>query len=81
MNAPNYLVGDGIFETDRALFKFYNEEIYIVLRKTNGNYMINGFNKMDTQDIDESIMTSLYLEWLRAMKLTRQPRYRDKALH
>jgi hypothetical protein len=43
--------------------------------------MIHGFNKIDSQDINEATMQSLYLEFLRAMKLTRQTRYRDKALH
>lgn len=81
MNAPNFLVGDGIFESDRTLFKYYNEETYIVLRKNEGRYMIHGFNKIDSQDINEATMQSLYLEFLRAMKLTRQTRYRDKALH
>lgn len=81
MKAPNFMVGDGIFEDDRTLFKFYNEEIYIVLRKTDGNYVIHGFNKTDSQDFNDAKIDYMYLDLLRAMKLTRQPRYRDKAFH
>ncbi|MHA7843432.1 MAG: hypothetical protein ACX93I_08950 [Winogradskyella sp.] len=81
MNAPSFLVGDVIFEADRTLFKFSREDIYIVLRKPKDTYMIHGFNKMDAEAIDDDTMAAEYLNLLRSMKLIRQPRYRDKALH
>ena len=81
MNAPSFLVGDVIFEADRTLFKFSREDIYIVLRKPADTYMIHGFNKMNAEAIDDETMATEYLNLLRSMKLIRQPRYRDKALH
>ncbi|WP_460218496.1 hypothetical protein [Psychroserpens sp. MEBiC05023] len=80
MDKPNFMVGDGVFETDRTLFKFYNEDIFIVLKKHNNNYIITGFNKMNSDTIDTTIMEAQYLDLLRSMKLIRQPRYRNKEL-
>jgi len=82
MSKPNFMVGDYYDENGLIEFKFYKEDITIVLTKTTENkFIISGFNGVLSDDIDNEIMKNQYLELLRAMKLTRQARYRNKVLN
>lgn len=81
MSQPNFMVGDYYTENGLLEFKFYNEDITIVLTHNSENkFIISGFNGLLSSDIDDTVMIHQYLDLLRSLKLTRQPRYRNKAL-
>ncbi|WP_047547523.1 hypothetical protein [Psychroserpens sp. Hel_I_66] len=81
MSQPNFMVGDYFNDNGLIEFRFYNEETTIVFTKNDQNeMMVSGFNGTMSKDIDRIYMKDHYLELLRAMKLTRQPRYRSEDL-
>ncbi|BAO76860.1 hypothetical protein [Winogradskyella sp. PG-2] len=82
MNKPNFMVGDYYDKNNLIEYKFYNEDISIVLTKNNkNNFIISGFNGNKSGAINEDLRKNYYLDFLRSMKLTRQARYRNKALN
>lgn len=80
MLQENYLTGDPLFQTNRVVFKFYNEETNILLKKLNGNYIVTGFNGLPAEYISDDDLRANCLDYLRAMKLIRSKTYRDKNL-
>ncbi|SHH44812.1 hypothetical protein SAMN05444148_2039 [Winogradskyella jejuensis] len=82
LKAQDFTVGDYYNENGLTEFKFYKEDITLILEKNSDNeFIIVGFNGYKSSTITEPIMKSLYLEFLRAMKLVRKPRYRNKDLN
>ncbi|WP_299125832.1 hypothetical protein [uncultured Winogradskyella sp.] len=82
MNKPNFMVGDYYGDNGFIEFKFYNEAITIVFTKNEEGYLIvSGFNGIKSDSITSEVVKNQYLDLLRSMKLTRQPKYRNKALN
>ena len=82
MSQPNFMVGDYYRDNGLIEFKFYKEDITLVLTKNSeDNFIISGFNGNASNTIDATILKNQYLDLLRAMKLTRQARYRNKELN
>lgn len=82
LKAQDFTVGDYYNENGFTEFKFYKENITLVLEKNDANkFIIVGFNGYKSSAITKPIMKSLYLELLRAMRLVRKPRYRNKDLN
>ena len=82
MSKPNFMVGDYYRDNGLIEFKFYKEDITIVLTKDDNNqFVISGFNGSSSSAIDATALKNQYLDLLRSMKLTRQARYRNKELN
>ena len=73
-------VGDVTFDSDRASFKFYDEETTVNFQKTKDGYLIDGFNGMESKNISEQDMKDNYLKFLRALKVIRSEKYRNKTI-
>ena len=80
MAQPSFLTGDATFDGDDVVFKFYNEEIFINLKRDNNSFIITGFNHLNSGNITYAWMDGRYLDFLRAMKLIRSGQYRSKDL-
>lgn len=81
MEKPNPMVGDIEFDGDKAIFKFYGEDIFLLLQKIDNSYKISGFNKINSKNINQQIITNQYLDLLRASKFIRQKQYIDKSIN
>jgi hypothetical protein len=82
MSQPNFMVGDYYRDNGLIEFKFYKEDITLVLSKNSeNNFIISGFNGSASSVIDATALKNQYLDLLRSMKLTRQARYRNKELN
>ncbi|MGS2726627.1 hypothetical protein ACU8DI_08460 [Psychroserpens sp. BH13MA-6] len=78
MKKPDFLVGDYYNDNGYTEFKYYNEDITLVLSKdSDHNFVISGFNGLKSDVIDDAIMKGQYLDLLRALKLIRKPQYRN----
>lgn len=78
MTKPSFLVGDVFFEDDDVTFKFYEEEITVLLKRKNNNFIVTGFNGMNAATINNNIIQNQYADLLRSMKLIRSEKYRPK---
>ncbi|MFM9985431.1 MAG: hypothetical protein ACKVOK_09395 [Flavobacteriales bacterium] len=73
-------VGNVFFDSDKASFPFYDEEVTVNLRKTENGYLIIGFNGMESTSISDQTMQDQYLNFLRALKVVRSEKYRNKKI-
>jgi hypothetical protein len=76
MTKPSFLVGDVYFEEDDITFKFYEEEITVLLKRKNNTFIVTGFNGMNAASINNNIIHNQYADLLRSMKLIRSEKYR-----
>ncbi len=72
---PKALATEPLFEEKKVKAKFYKEETYINLIKTNNTYTITGLNNIDADQITISVIHKEYLNLLRALYLLRTKTY------
>jgi len=80
MEKSNYLTGDVDFQSNSLAFTFYKEGTSLALQKNDYGYVISGFNGVNSKQITEQIMEKEYLNFLRALKLMRPDKYRNKEI-
>ncbi|SDE00759.1 hypothetical protein [Pedobacter soli] len=80
IDSHHVVAGDVSFKGNQASFKFYQEEVSIALKKIEDEYVVTGFNHMDSKDISPSVMEKHYMDLLRVLELVRQKEFRNKAI-
>lgn len=80
MSKEIFGTGDVISGGGRATFKYYEEDVSLMLKLTNGKYVITGFNGRPSEYYTDEQIAAEYPDLLRAMKLVPPKQYRNKKL-
>ncbi len=80
MNEPNYMVFDVSFDEDIISCQFYKEEHIVNLQRKGDSFVVSGLNGIPSKEISNKLIEEKYLYFLRALKLVRAEKYRNKEI-